>query len=98
VSLWYRWLLLLLLLLLIQCCWTTLQSMPPSASCLRTPLAAYSLEGSRLGTSEALARACREKHTVRVPLLLLLCRLTAPRAWAQPGAGLMPPACWAVNR
>lgn len=58
-----------------------------------------SLEGSRLGTRDAFASACLEKQTVMVEPLLLpgLRRLTAPRAWAQPGAGLMPPACWAVS-
>lgn len=58
-----------------------------------------SLEGSRFGTIDAFATAGREKHTVMTLLLLLpaLGRTTPPSPCAQPGAGLMPPACWAVS-
>jgi hypothetical protein len=48
--------------------------------------------------------ACLLKHSISTSplpplllLLLLLLRLTAPMAYTQPGAGLMPPACCAVS-
>lgn len=76
--------------MLSQCVWAARQASSPRQD---------SLEGSRLGTIDALATAGREKQTVMTPLPLLpaLGRTTPPSPCAQPGAGLMPPACWAVS-